>query len=289
MKRLIFILILALTLTGCAVQEPADVVATTKPVYDFVVFLCQGTDLEVSQLITENVSCLHDYALSVSQVRTIESADVIITSGAGLEAFMKDLLFGRDCVIDSAEGIALSECTQEHDHVHDHAHEHEEDAHIWLAPENARIMAENICKGLCDAYPEHVNLFHENLSALNGKLYALEQYAEQTLLTLSCRDLITFHDGFGYMARSFDLHILAAIEEESGSEASAKELIELIELIDRHEIPAIFVEANGSTSASRIIAAETDVAVFSLDMGMGERDYFETMYHNIDSLKEALG
>ena len=91
------------------------------------------------------------------------------------------------------------------------------------------------------------------------------------------------------MAQAFDLTIAAAIEEESGSEASAKELIGMISLVQDQQIPAIFTEINGSISAPQIISAETGVSVHALNMGMGEADYFEMMHYNIDTLKEALG
>jgi zinc transport system substrate-binding protein len=101
--------------------------------------------------------------------------------------------------------------------------------------------------------------------------------------------MITFHDGFAYFAHAFDLTILEAVEEESGSEASAQELKHLIGLVDEHRLPAIFTEINGSVSAADIIAAETGVGIFPLDMAMTGDDYFKAMYHNIDTLKEAFG
>ena len=79
-----------------------------------------------------------------------------------------------------------------------------------------------------------------------------------------------------------------AIEEESGAEASAKELIHLIEEVRHHEIPAIFTESNGSGSAASIIAAETGAHLSTLSMAMSGDDYFASMYANIDALKEAL-
>ena len=100
--------------------------------------------------------------------------------------------------------------------------------------------------------------------------------------------MITFHDGFAYFADAFGLHILEAIEEESGSEASAAELISLINLVEDHNITAIFTERNGSASAASVIASETGVKIFTLDMAISGESYFEAMYHNIDTLKEAL-
>ena len=279
-----------LALCGCAApgQSP-QVVATTKPVYDFTTCLCSGTDISVGLLIEESVSCLHDYTLSVAQVRNAELAQVMVISGAGTEEFMKDLLHTCPAVIDSSQGVSLLGCEEEHHDDHGHDHSHQADAHIWLAPENAKIMATNISQGLCSAYPQHAKTTQENLTDLLARLDALQAYGQEQLSGLSCRELVTFHDGFSYLAHAFDLTIAAAMEEESGSEASAKELIELIELIDEHQIPAIFAETNGSVSAAEIISHERNVTVHILDMAMGETDYFDAMYRNIDTLKEALG
>ena len=79
------------------------------------------------------------------------------------------------------------------------------------------------------------------------------------------------------------------MEEESGSEASAAELKELIYLVREHRLPAIFTEKSGSASAAGIISKETGASVYSLDMAMSGDSYFDAMYHNIDTLKEALG
>ena len=281
---LILICILLVTLLGGCCQEPtAQVAATTLPVYQFTQRLCDDTGISVTRLVTESVSCLHDYSLNVSQVRAAEAAEVVVISGMGLEDFMGDIL-SEDNTIDSSSGIEAAHSEHHHEH-----HHHEEDSHIWLAPHNAKQMARNICDGLCRRYPAHADTFQKNLATLLADLDTLEDYAEQTLAELSCRELITFHDGFTYLAESFDLTILKAIEEESGSEASAQELIELTQLVQKHQLPAIFVETNGSASAAQIIAAETGATIHSLDMAMAGDDYFEAMYHNIDTIKEALG
>lgn len=287
-KRILFLLtaIALLFIFGCAPQEkPAQIAATTLPVYEFTSMLCSGTGITVTRLVTENVSCLHDYSLNVRQVRAAEAAELIVISGAGLEDFMADLLSGKETV-DSSKGIELLSCEQEHDH--DHAHHHEADAHIWLDPENAKIMAQNICAGLCAKYPSHAATFTANLEDLLAKLDVLAQYGQQQLSSLSCRDLVTFHDGFGYLAHAYGLHILQAIEEESGSEASAAELKQLITEVREHRLPAIFTEANGSVSAAGIISRETGAKVFALDMAMSGDSYFDAMYHNINTIKEAL-
>lgn len=288
MKRLIACLALLFLLCGCApARTPVGIAATTAPVYEFTQRLCRGTDLTVTRLITETVSCVHDYTLSVKQVKAVEGAELVILSGAGLEDFMEDLLSGK-ATVDSSHGITLAGCEHDHDHG-DHEHSHEEsDPHIWLSPENARIMAKNICDSLSSRYPQYQAVFETNLQQLLADLQALEDYGHQQLKDLRTRELITFHDGFSYFAAAFDLTILKAVEEESGSEASAAELKELCGLVREHQLPAIFTEVSGSTSAAEILSRETGVSVFTLDMAMSG-SYFDAMYHNIDTVKEALG
>ena len=298
MKRLFILFPLLLLLCGCGKNTGyAPIAATTLPVYEFTSRLCEGTSLTVTRLVTEEVSCLHDYSLNVRQVKAAEAAEVIVISGAGLEEFLDDMLQDKQA-IDASAGVKLI-VPEEHHHDHSHeaeeenraheGHHHEQDPHIWLSPANAMKMAENICLGLSGEYPQYSRIFQENLTGLILDLEELEAYGNQQLQSLACRDLITFHDGFSYFAEAFDLHIVRAVEEESGSEASAKELIHLIEEVEHHRLPAIFTEKSGSVSAAGIIARETGCRQFTLDMAMAGDSYFEAMYHNLDTIQEAMG
>ena len=283
----------AALLCGCAPKaDYAPIAATTLPVWDFTSRLCQGTPLAVTRLVTEQVSCLHDYSLNVRQVKAAEAAQVVVISGAGLEDFLDDLLLDAP-TIDASQEISLlhsDEAHEEEEHHHEEdGHHHEEDPHIWLSPENTMVMAQNICDGLSRQYPDYEDTFRANLEDLLSQLEALQSYGEEQLSGLQCRELIPFHDGFSYFAQAFHLSILESVEEESGSEASAKDLIHLTELVRDHNLPAIFTEVSGSDSAAQVIARETGCKVYALDMAMSGSSYFEAMYHNIDTIREALG
>ena len=289
MKKLaVFVLIISiLALCGCGtIPADFDIVATTLPVYDFTSALCTGTDLTVGRLVTESVSCLHDYTLQVWQMRMIEQASVVVISGAGLEDFLEDALSGSQLTIDASSNTHLH--SGEHHHEDSHSHSHDLDPHIWLSTENAAVMAQNICSNLSEIYPQYRDVFQANLDPLLQKLNDLQFYGQSQLSDLSSRDLITFHDGFAYFAESFDLRILEAIEEESGSEASAAEIIHLVELVKTNQLPAVFTEVSGSDACASIISSETGAKIFTLDMAMSGDSYFDAMYHNIDTVKEAL-
>ena len=290
MKRfsLLLALLILIGLCGCVqADSDADIVATTKPVYDFALSLCDGTGLQVSLLISDSVSCLHDYTLSTTQMRRLERADVIIANGAGLESFADDVLKDRTNVVDSSIGVPLLESC--HSHEEEHGHHHEADSHIWLSPTNCKIMCQNICLALVAQYPQHKTIFEQNLCSLLAKLDELQAYGESQLASLSSRKLITFHDGFAYLADAFDLEILSSIEEDDGSTISAAKRIDLSQLIEANHIPAIFIETNGYAGSAQSIANETGIRVFTLDTAMSEMDYFSAMRQNINTLKGALG
>ena len=277
-------LCLLFCLAGCNPADDAQIVATTKPVYQFTSALCQGTSIEVDLLISENVSCLHDYSLQVSQMRKLESAKLVIINGAGFEDFLADILAEKKTILDSSANIELHCPTA---HGHEDGHNHEIDPHIWLSIKNARKMTENIAAGLSVRYPQYQEQIAKNLVKLHVKFDELESLTKEAS-SLSSKDIITFHDGFSYFAESVGLHILRSIEEESGAEASAQELISIIEDVNQNHIPAIFTEVNGGTSAATIVQNETGARIYALDMCLSDRNYFEAMKYNILTIKEAL-
>ena len=297
-KYLALALVLALLLGGCAAAPQASeedlIAATTYPVWQFTTAVTEGTGLRVARVITEPVSCVHDYALSVDQMKILARSRAVVISGLGLEDFMEDVLPAGDACIDASTGVQTL-CTEAHDHDHDthshgaHDHDHgEEDPHIWLDPARAAQMVQNIARGLSALYPEHAKRFAENAAAYCAQLDALKQDGTAMLSQLSCRELVTFHDGFAYFADAFGLDIAAAMEVEAGSEPPARELEALVLLLRARGIPAVFSEASGSADTAELVAAEDGAGVYTLDMGFGTRDYLTAMRYNLKTVKEAL-
>ena len=289
------LLALTLLLSACGAPAPTQeedgtlhILATTYPVYLFTTAVTEGVDgVEVSLLVNQQTSCLHDYTLTVNDMKAIEKADVIVMNGLGLEDFMADALAASDAaVIDCSEGIEALPAMGHEGHDHDT----EYDPHIWMNEEGALVMMNDILHGLGALDEANLDLYTENFNAAA----ALMPGDDERLESLACRDLITFHDGFQYFAQDNGLTILKAIEEEEGSEASAADIQEIVALIREHDIPAIFTEVNGSDATAQAIARETGVEVYQLDMimsgdGTGIQPYIDAMQKNIDTIVEALG
>lgn len=281
-------------LTACAGPagdgegEKLHILATTYPVYLFTTAVTEGVEeVEVDLLVSQPTSCLHDYTLTVNDMKAIERADVLVLNGGGLEEFMEDALAASDAaVIDCSEKVELLSAQGHEGHHHDTQY----DPHFWMAEEAAAVMLGSIAQGLSALDPAHAEAYTQHMQAAvdllpGGRLDGAE---------LSCPYLITFHDGFQYFALDNGLTLLKSIEEEEGSEASAAEIREITALVKEYGIPAIFTEKNGSDATARAIARETGAAVYELDMimsgeGEGIQAYIDAMNDNISTVKEALG
>lgn len=296
-KRFLALLALLGVLGGCtapSVPQSKDgltIVATTYPIYLFANAVTQGVEgITVERLNTGSVSCLHDYTLSVSDMKKIEKADVIVLNGAGLEEFMEDALAHSDAsVIDCSEGLELLENPSHHhvehgeeegnlsghdEHGHDHGHW---DPHYWMHPMYGDYMLSRLRERMCAIDPEHKQIYNENAADASGQLGQLDMELSSLFDTLQEQGihspgLITFHDGFQYFAHAYDLPLLESIEEEAGSEASAKEIVEITALVKEHNIPVIFTEVNGSAATANAISRETGCLVAQLSMCMDGPD-----------------
>ena len=302
MKR-ILCLLLALTmltgmLSGCvaapAVDYPGDMLlATTYPVYSLCRQITEGlepSELTVDLMVTEQVSCLHDYNLTTTQMKKLEKADLVVINGADMEHFMESALesVSEDRVVDSSAGIDLLPGEEPG----------EPDPHIWLDPERYAVQCENITSALITAYPQHEALFRENADRCIDSLLDFKTNAKLQLASLPTRDLITFHDGFQYFAEAFDLNLLAAVEMEDGAAPSAREIKEICELVREHNVPAIFEEQYANETAhisAGTVASEAPCGLGTLNMFMGAdgmgadgSPYEYVMQYNIDMLLRYL-
>lgn len=292
MRRLLLILLtVTLLLTGCASQQRAPVgptlACTTYPVYLLAQTVTEETDGPIPVLVVDQpLSCLHSYTLTMADMKVIDASALLALNGAGMEEFLEDVLEGRDTV-DCSEGLELL-WNEEED---------EPDSHIWLDPDNAAQMAQNLAAALAERYPDNADLYRSNAEQAAQRLHTLREELREELASLPCRSLITFHDGFSYFANAVGMDIAASVEEEEGSEASARRIQELVDLIDEKHIPAVFTETNGPDATAKALAMERPIQVGTLNMlmsstgvpeGLSGLDAYEWgMRTNAEAIKEA--
>lgn len=302
---------LALALSSCASPVRSDeglhILCTTYPLYLFTTAVTEGVGgVEVTLLINSQTSCLHDYTLTVADMKAIEGADVIVMNGLGLEDFMSGALAASHAnVIDCSQGIDPLPPLEHEGHEHHREvnrpegtgetglgrHKEEFDPHYWMDPHRAGQMVEYIADGLAALNADNGEAYRANAADVLTTLLQVDPCARDVVFPPY--PLITFHDGFQYFAAAEGFDLLRAIEEEDGSTVSAAEIRELSALIESEDIPAIFVEKNGSRVAAGVLSRETGCAVYELDMlmsgdGRGIQPYIDAMDANLKSVLTAF-
>ena len=302
-----FLLILALLVMiagccGCAAQGNDETVIVTSfyPMYVFASNIANGVPgVKVVNMADQNVGCLHDYQLQTRDMVTLETADVLVVNGGGMEQFMDKIAqtYKELSVVTASEGIAMLESAHSgHDHEHDHDHGEEEtcvlNAHVWLDPALAQQQVSNIASGLAAADPENAAAYKANAAAYIERIAALDEEIHALLDAHKGSQIITFHEAFTYFASAYGLEVAGLIEHDSGEEPGTRDLAKTCDLVKKLGIKALFVEPQYPQKAANTIARETGATVYQLDpvvSGDGELDSYErAMRENARVFAEAF-
>jgi len=264
-------------------DQSLRVVTSFYPVYVAALNVTAGIPgVEVSNLASPHVGCLHDYQLTAGDVRRLADADLLLVNGAGMEPFLGKVAQQSPGVrvVGVSEGIALLD----------------DNPHVWVSLEGARRQTENIAAALAAAAPDRADAFRANASAYSASLSALEEKMRAALAPYAGTPIVTFHQAFPYFARDFDLDLAGEIEREPGAEPSARELADTVKLVRERKVKALFAEPQFPDKSAQVVARETGVRVYSLDpVVTGPSDpaeargaYLRAMEKNLEVLQEAL-
>ncbi len=227
MKSLTITATLLSTITFIA-QAKINVVASVKPVHSLVSAVMEG--IGVPDLIVKGAASPHTYALKPSQAEQIEKADLVFWMGHSLETFMEkplEALATKAMVVElmGSEGLKKLKMREgggfdEHDHDEHNEHSkesHDEhghgefDVHVWLDPENAKVMANEIMEALKKVDPRNAKKYETNTKKIVEKLNQLVAEISAELSPAKGKGFIVFHDAYQYFEERFGLKAVGSI------------------------------------------------------------------------------
>ncbi|WP_339494986.1 zinc ABC transporter substrate-binding protein ZnuA [Pseudomonas sp. RA_105y_Pfl2_P56] len=157
----------------------------------------------------------HNYALRPSDVRKVQSVDLIYWIGPDMEGFLPRVLSGRklpSVAVQDLPGLKLRHFAQDsHSHAEDadeHDHDHRPgtlDAHLWLSPVNARVIADKMATDLSAADPANAERYQHNAKAFDERLDALDQRLKKRLASIEGKPYFVFHEAFDYFEDAYGL------------------------------------------------------------------------------------
>ena len=261
------------------------IAASFYPMYIFALNIAKDVPgVEVIDVTKPTTGCLHDYAITSNDMKTLSDAQVFIINGAGMESFMNKVTsqLPNLKIIDSSKGIKIIKGTGDTG----------DNPHLWVSISNAIMQVKNIGDQLEAIDSKNAKLYKKNTEIYVLRLEAERDKMHKALDGLKNRDIVTFHEAFPYFAKEFNLNIAGVVEREPGSQPSPKELQESIDMVKKLKVKAIFVEPQYPKTTADTIANETGAKVYTLDPAvtgpLKEDAYINIMDNNLKTLEEAL-
>lgn len=308
MRKAILPLMLCIILlfTGCSAgntqsqagDDTLCVVTSFYPVWLLTTTVAEGSEtLTVTNMAPAQSGCLHDYTLTMNDLKALEKADLFLLNGSGMEGFAEQV----SDAFPALPAVALTEGEEllhgaacDHDHGTDHDHGAEVyNAHLWMSPDGAAAMAEKIAEELGKLDPAGADLYRANAARLGEELEAIKtQYLGK--LTNKCNPhIVIFHESFAYLAQALGLEVVGVIAKEADEEPTAKELTEVIAAVQEYGVTALFTDSQYDDRAAQTVAAETGAMICALDSLVNEPEgdvvgFAERMRANCKAIVEAL-
>ncbi len=301
------LLVYLLAAAAGATETGPRVVASIKPLHSLVAGIMQGVG-EPVLLLQGNVSP-HDYSLRPSDVRALNSAQVVFWIGPELESFLVKPLGNaprvRSAPLLQASGLQqlplrAGGAWEPHTHEgaeRDNQDEHEQgavDTHIWLNPHNAMALVRQIAAVLSDVDPTHQVVYEKNTAAMLKRLAALDITLAGKLGSARYQPYIVFHDAYQYFEKHYGLAAAGLITLSPEQQPGARRVQDIRRQIVANQIVCVFSEPQFEPALVKMLLQDTPAKSGVLDplgadLPAGPEAYFQLMTGLADSLHGCLG
>ncbi len=279
---LLGICLLLVAAAGCSKSRPyvgkIEVVVTIVPLAEFAEKI-GGDKVSVSAMVPPGASP-HTYEPTPNQLVDVSKAHMYVKAGSPIEFELvwldKILSPNRDMfVVDASAGITLVK-------MGDHGGGY--DPHIWVSPKNAKIMVENICRGLISVDSKNKQYYMDNKNAYIEKLSVLDNEIKQMLAGKTNRRFMVYHPAWGYFAEAYDLEQIPV--EQEGKEPTAQGIKNLIDQAKADNIKVVFASPQFNTASAEVIAREIGGSMVLISTL--EKDYVANIRKVAKALSEAI-
>ncbi|MFY9154218.1 MAG: zinc ABC transporter substrate-binding protein [Prolixibacteraceae bacterium] len=267
MKNFAYLFILLLFACQPKQNETTDLVSVSILPQKYFTDRISGGLLQVNVLVPPGASP-HDYSVLPSQMKALSKSKVWLQIGLlSFEEVWNDKFadMNKDLrIVNCSEGIDPIAGSDEHE-TEDPEHDHGGgiDPHIWLAPNDAKILAKNTLIALKSGFPEHAEAFEKNFIQLTAEMDSLSNEIEQELASMPNRSFLIFHPTLGYFARQFQLEQIPL--ELDGKEPSPRHMKDIVDVARRKNIHTILIQKEFDTENALQLSREIEGKVVVID------------------------
>jgi zinc transport system substrate-binding protein len=209
----IFVAFVASFLLMGSAQAEVKVLTSIKPLQLIAAAVQDG--VAIPEVLLPPGASPHNYALRPSDVRKVQSVDLVYWIGPSMEGFLPRVLNGRtlpSVAVQDLPGLKLRRFAEDsHSHTEEadeHDHDHRPgslDAHLWLSPVNARVIATKMATDLSAADPANAARYQSNLKAFDERLDAMDLRLKARLAGIAGKPYFVFHEAFDYFEDAYGL------------------------------------------------------------------------------------
>jgi len=242
-----------------------SVVATTTVLADLAVQVA-GPDATVDALAPAGAS-IEDFAPKPEDAKRIANARVILVNGLALDRWVEPLLrnASKDARIvtlsDDLPRLGVGESANPDINANGNPH-------YWFDVKYAKVYVERIRDALVTADPTHSAGYQSRATSYLADLDRLDAEIRANVAQIppARRKLVTSHDAFPYYAAAYGLSVVGFTQPEEGKEPSPAELADLVALVKKEQVPAIFSEAQVSPRLAETLAREAGLKTIVTDL-----------------------
>jgi manganese/iron transport system substrate-binding protein len=265
-----------------AASGPIPVVTTISTFNSLVQGV--GGDLVHVQSIVPVGASPEDYEPTPQDAVTLSQAKILVANGAGLESWLEPMLKNIPSntvrVVVGADGLDVKN----------------DNPHLWMDPENAKVYVAKIRDALIAVDPAHEAQYRANARAYQNKLEALNAWIGHQIQTIppDQRYMIVFHNAWQYYNDRYGITTLGFIEANPGQDPNPATVAHLVDLARSHHVRAIFSEPEYSRKLADQIAAGAGVHVvtdlYDDSIGTNPRvgDYISMLTYDTNVIAGAL-
>jgi zinc transport system substrate-binding protein len=264
---------------------PLKVGVTLHPYYSWTMNVVGDTGVEVRPVLPGEIDA-GDYQPRPEDIAKIADLDAIVVNGVGHDDFIFDMIKAseneRIVVIRPNEGVPLLKA----------AHGGEVNSHTFISFSNAITQTYAIAKALGALRPNLATAFQVNAADYARRLRKMKSQAALRLADMRVNRVVTVHDGYGYLMQEFGIDIAGVVEPAHGLVPSAKELADMVTLLNREGIHVVFAEESFPEPLLAVLRDEGHAHVYIIShiaSGPFTADKFEVeMQKNVDAIVRAL-
>nr|WP_286179399.1 MULTISPECIES: zinc ABC transporter substrate-binding protein [unclassified Erwinia] len=194
-------------------QAEVKVLTSIKPLQLIAAAVQDG--VAVPEVLLPPGASPHNYALRPSDVRKVQSVELVYWIGPDMEGFLPRVLKGRtlpSIAVQDLPGLKLRHFAEDNhsdaEEADEHDHDHRPgnlDAHLWLSPINARVIASKMATDLSAVDPANAARYQSNLKAFDERLDALDLRLKARLAGIAGKPYFVFHEAFDYFEDAYGL------------------------------------------------------------------------------------